>query len=418
MPNIDITSINYVLAGDKQRLVNIDVSTDVSASMVGAKSRRNMTFFTDECLDKDSTNPYNSHRFFKSPVLSSNDGEEIIYALFDVKDEAIKSSEMKERLDSDIILRDKFLNDIYAPRLEDDPIGFCQLGNGDFLGLTKWTTKTPFTKTTNLDNTRPDRLSGTSNSMSWVYKLENEDAPTYVYVPLSKLELKHKPDDPLSSYYPVSSYWQYIQSYGTMSAEALENLFMDNYNLSGISKNYIFEMPTNDQYNDHNNAILRSKIYVGKNAYDAEYSMNMPSQTELDNAREYIGIGNCAGIKTYKYYDETSYDGKIQDDGKTIKMDQTPNMIGEDGLEKHSYQNIEYHESSNRYVNNSYHPSNMYSIKIEGLKFPENKAQSEEVKNKEIQVKEEIANSIRAIAKHLQPAHTQLFKVFFDEDHA
>lgn len=438
MSHIEITDINYLIKGEIENLINLNIKTPNGEI-------KNKTFLTDTGNQDAETSLSASsftHRIIKTKTtnnsyISKVGPDDVIYALFDFKDVAAKSKVFKKNnITSDIkagngeIPDDAFI-DIYAPHLSSDPVEFC---NGIYLGsdgstdlvafgLSKLTTKSPLIKGTNLLDTRTDRINNVNNSLYWNYKVIESDNKTYLAVPLSNLEKHHFPDDPLSLYYPVSSYYDYIISYGNLSVEYLSNLFVPIDNLKDVERNYIYQLNLMDNrqiYNNHNTGNIMCDFVIGKNPYDAQYSMNMNSVDALSNARNYVGLGSVGGRVFFKYYDNINYSkNNLVIDNKNDLSTNTINKLNNISLIKNdisddvnnNYQKIEYLNSVSQFKSTSTHKSNLYSIKVRGL-FDNISPDSYVGENLE-KIKSDITRSIRKIAEDLSPAHTQLFDVIY-----
>lgn len=48
--------------------------------------------------------------------------------------------------------------------------------------------------------------------------------------------------------------------------------------------------------------------FTMKNMYNACYTMDMSSDSNINNCREYYGVGTIGGQPYFKYYDNVSYD--------------------------------------------------------------------------------------------------------------
>lgn len=429
MSHIKITDINYLIKGEIENLINLNIELPTGEKI------KNKTFLTDTGLEESSISSTSmTHRIIKTTnnnntYISKLGPNNIIYALFDFKDVAAKSKVFKKNnITSDIktgdgeIPDDAFI-DIYAPHLSSDPIDFC---NGIYVGsdgiadlisfgLSKSTTKSPLIKGTNLFDTYEDRINNKNNSLYWNYKVIESGNKTYLAVPLSNLEKQHYPDDPLSLYYPVSSYYDYMISYGNLSTEKLFDLFDPIYNLKDIERNYIYQLNLMDNRqicNNHNTGNIMCDFVIGKNPYNAQYSMNMDSIDALSNARQYIGLGSVGGKIFFKYNDNINY---VKDNTSTLPHSRLTNIE----FKKHenvnddtnNYQKIEYLNSVSQFKASSAHKTNLYSIKVKGL-FDNILPNSDIEKNLEI-IKSDITRSIRKIAENLSPAHTQLFDVIY-----
>lgn len=320
----NIDNINYVITGHDQKIINIDMVSVPSLNTVQPK-RYCKTFVTDEGKDIISsfTEEYNTHRL---KILSSDmktyrtfNTLSTIYSLFDVKDVAIKSSYFKPRRVTEEMLSSE--NDImYSSNLIDhfnshisaDPLEFCQLKYGAY-GLALEDRQFPALKKTNLIDTRYDRLVKGECYLDWFFKLSSDENSTFTYIPLSDLVLNHRPDDPLSTYINPDGYYFVAKSYGSLSNDILSLFFIERYDHKVVEANQIFNIHVDEGsgtkviFNDFNNGIIRGETFLGKNDFDAEFSMNMNNVEEIKHARNYIGLGNVGNKLFLKYYDEIDY---------------------------------------------------------------------------------------------------------------
>lgn len=437
----NIDSINFVITGKNQKLVNLSVSPKDDPT-----KSRSMTFVTDEGMDfiNGFEQPYNTHRLKildsdLSSIRNSNDAE-TIFSLFDIKDVLIKSTLKKvgnssvdqEKSRFKISDSEKFV-ERFGSHMDEDPIDFCQLGN-TAIGLGKESSKTPGLKKTNLIDTRYSRLVENNNLLEWHYKLEQDENSTYTYVPLSNLVLNHRPDDPVSSYSDPDGQYFVAKSCKALSSEAYAYFFGDEqqtdlainlesgtepilFDHKGLDLTQIYEIDVdsndakNTLYNDHNAGTIRGNTFLGKNDFDATYSMNQKSVENLDHTRNYIGIGNVGNRLFLKYYDETSYEGTKQEKQENGI---TPIVSNKVSPTTNSYQNVEVLDSAVSFASNhANHKSNLYSIIIRnsGISPEATPALAEKMDV----IKAQVSNVVRKITENLAPAHTQLFNVKFED---
>jgi len=162
MASIKVNHINYILPGDKQTIVNLDV--EYQNQFTNQTEKKTMSFVIDtesdvydintepfaevESKTRTSSDEVKEFRFNnRHSMLYGQDGKKEINdipnqqskradnlgrAIFDIKDVALKSAvasqiidpNQKEQADVD----DGFI-EIYSPHLRKDPLGFCQVKN-------------------------------------------------------------------------------------------------------------------------------------------------------------------------------------------------------------------------------------------------------------------------------------------------
>lgn len=174
-----------------------------------------------------------------------------------------------------------------------------------------------------------------------------------------------------------------------------------------IQYNMIYEINGNI-YNDYESGNIATNTFKGKNQFDSLYNMNHDNNNILSNARDYIGIDKCCNQVYLKYYDNVYYDNS-----QIIHESDNGNRFG------FKYQNIEIIKSINRFESFNGHKANLYSIAINTDIIEEIRHKNYGNKDLECLVKNitsEIKNCVRAIAETIQPAHTQLYKVYVNGD--
>lgn len=150
----------------------------------------------------------------------------------------------------------------------------------------------------------------------------------------------------------------------------------------GVEYSYIVDLPVgpkstlvSDKANYDDGVAYFSNLYIGKNAYNSQYSMQMSSTMKLENCRTYVGIGSCAGIPYLKYYDDASYEvlSSQLDDPKLsavklscLKTRKLNSVTGSpnDTITK-PFQKIEYLHPV-WYNEATKHKSNLFSVELSG----------------------------------------------------
>ena len=411
MAVFSIKSINYIIGGTTEKIINVDLVDENNHIIL------NKTFITDEDsgLNKNISAECNTHRLYQFPEEISG----VVYNdLFDFKDVAVKS--------------DYYNTDntaVFGPKLLKDPLGFAQGLNGNVYGATAFEEDSSIIAHTNLPDTRDNRLAGNTNSIIWHYKLSSSGDLTYTGPELTDLRYMHL--DYISGQVSTvavipSSPYQYIENNTDKYAAACEFL-KPYYNNPGLKRDYLYQIyvsnkkSNSDKWNEFNKGNIFGNVFVGKNFYDSKYStaMIMSDNGKAFPIREYVKIGEAGGWPFFIYYDNrdlssnstvisTDYlplSGGIRDGGNI-----TERMAG---TTKRKYQHVETVQSLNRFLNRGNHKSNLYSIR---LKLDLDNLLPNTPENKKLldTVKLDIRNSVRRITSNLEPAHTQLFKVYID----
>lgn len=443
-----VDKINYVLGGNEKDIVNLDLSRLSHDGAVVGKDE-NMSFFTDSCNHSNIDDPSRTHRIRKLGVNNQQDdllNGNLVNDLFDAKD-LLYGSNYYTEIDRTVpeegkhrIADSRKCIDIYSPSIDENFLGFVSNGPEDFVGMSFSTIKDVHLVHTSLREDRLHRLSNDSGKMIWNFKLSSDLVDTFSYCPLSDLRMNSFPTgeedyDPYDEKYAVSlsdGYYGWLLSYEELSAKRLSTLFINTFDMVNVERNYFLRgksfLDINDSsftYPDYNRGVVATDLFYGKNPFNAEYSMNMPLQTQLSSARKYIGIGRVGAKPFLKYYDETTYTMAPRKPGEdpyypksVIDANwemQTMEMVGEEPTDDRgqvmlSYQNIEIFDATNAGMNSAKHKSNLYSIKINNTNLDLNSVGNDRKLFDKIRT--DIQNTVRRIAERLQPAHTQLFKVY------
>ena len=344
-------------------------------------------------LDIESTDSFNAgcykHGF-------ENDDAVIIKPMYDIQDLALRSSVVKQSV-NDV----ESTVDVYAADLRDDDILFCQ--NESFAyGVVSKGTYTPYANSTNLKEQRK-KIAKKVSSYSYQYQYSTTGTNTFIYTPVA--ELSDSAGQPYSSY---QSFYE-NNSRSRLSATALSVIHEPKYNLSSIAYNYMLEVPVDmANYNNYDDGEIKADVFIGKNAFSSQYSMQMASRKKLDAARDYCGIGSCGGKVFLKYLDNVNWAGTdVQDDGEMKYFDMLSGVQPEFG----DYQKVEIIDSIDRFESNCKHKSNLFSISITDSSI--NSLPDPTVVG---QLKQDIKNNIRRLVDMLAPANTQLFDVYFNGD--
>src|SRR5574344_663837 len=155
MAVLKIKALNYISTGTTQKFINLDL-----------EDSRNMIYATDISKNQNVMDGYVDSN--KSSLKTSNNV--IIHDLYDIKDICIKSSIKKiKNFDEYSGSSDDYL-DIYAPVLEQNAIGFCQLNNYSYV-LTLNDNKSPEFKGTTLLSQRESSTAANIKNTDYSYQI-------------------------------------------------------------------------------------------------------------------------------------------------------------------------------------------------------------------------------------------------------
>ena len=423
-----IKSINYIVGGTTEKIINFDLFSDTDDAIILNKS-----FVTDEDSE-ENTNinaEKNTHRLFKKSIKTNENDDFLVFlstdfhALFDFKDIAVKSDFYKEDNTA-----------VFGPKLSSNPLGFVQGIKGDAYGATASEKESSIIAFTNLADTRNSRLNGNSTSITWYYKLKSPGSLAYTYRELRDMKYPKKVwtiSNTISTRMEdANSITEWLEkNYGELSGtDGITDLLEPKYDNTGLDRTYLYNIKVTNKksnslkWNEFNSGNIFGNVFSGKNFYDSKYSTDISTDSVDDGnwtIRKYVKIGETGGWPFLVYYDNKNLSlssaKETTEDGKTIRdgiIEQNPNG--------RPYQHVETINSLNRFMNRGNHKSNMYSIRLDlGLKnlvnFDELDEENQEKMNTLLDtVKLDIRNSIRRITTSLAPAHTQLFKVYIDKE--
>lgn len=326
-----------------------------------------------------------------------------ILPLNDVIDVVVKSADKKNKNDNIVQpISSKLKKDGSYSNNEDGgyhenyltfdnyPVQVCQFKN-DSIVLTNKTKNQPYY----LRNDLPQRLTDGNYDEIIHYMLKNEAIGTYLYTPCSKLGFE--------------SYDKYFRNnLSVISTEGLANFFSPYSELYNIDYNYIVKINQNDINTMYKEGDIHGEMFIGKNAYDPLYSMNLSSDNKINNCRIYCGIQNSSGTPLLKYYDSVNYTCDRISKGK-VQMTQE-NVLS---TEEYPYQKVEYFMTGS-FKSNSKHKSTLFSVQINnsGLKTTNN--DDKKLTEEKEKIRKSISNAVRELAESICPANTQLFKVEFN----
>ena len=100
-----------------------------------------------------------------------------------------------------------------------------------------------------------------------------------------------------------------------LGIDSLTSFFTPDYLIKGIGYNYIVDIEqnrdTNKQYDNptiYDNGDIYGSFMLGKNMYDALYSMDMQQENKILSCRTYAGVQSLGNNVVLKYYDDVGYE--------------------------------------------------------------------------------------------------------------
>lgn len=323
-------------------------------------------------------------------------------AIYDITDVALKSRNTSYNVNIPKFDARLSTEDIYLPNSPTMPLGFCQVETNSYL-LTDSTKDQPLYLRSSLNFSDESVYKNTTFQH---LKLNSDGVKTYIYTPLEVLS--------------ADSYAEYY------SEHSMSDFFLPKANLSGVNYNYIAAIPLDGNTSlttDYEMGNVYGYFYTTKNMYNSTYSMDMSSMMKLGNCRQYLQIEKCANVPYLKYYDNMDY---LRD--KPVDLELTSRTVTDvkyytKDRNKVPYQKIETF-CPITYNSQTLHKPTMFSVKLNSTGLDPANDQyakleaSEEVADEVIKIRnnirQDITNTIREIAKNVCPAHTQLFDVFFE----
>lgn len=467
MPKIKIENINYIVTGQKEKIINLDISSDSMGRV------NNVSFFTETdtvslpiypdrnmhigVVMENGISAINQNVDSHGFVFSDSNGK-IAYALFDAKDVAMRSKVAQRLEDKEIssYSGSDFTN-AYLPHLKKNPLGFAQLENFSY-GVTDRIVVAPVIKMTSLsekllaNNNISDDIIDQDKSYSakpvWNAYLNPYDRydskeydpgtlpnllPIYTYTPLANLSTVVR--EMLSNEYIDESYLssrtlEIVSSYNSFRNFITEDgkitsmisvLFKPVYNFQNIDHNYILEVPVDvHQVNDNNygNGTVYADMIMGKNVYNDIYDMDISSLGNFSRVREYTNINQTGGRLFTNYFDDVVATDNAMNNFNNTYKDQTQNIdLNESSHPDNNtrdYMKVECIDAINRFVALTNHKANLFSVKVYGL---DDVLSSNEIFLKDnsvaANIKTNIQNSIARIVTNFVPAHTQYFGTVF-----
>lgn len=324
-----------------------------------------------------------------------------IKAIYDMTDVALKSRNTSYNINIPKFDTRISTEDIYLPNTGSSPLGFCQVETNSYL-LTDKTTDEPIYLRSSLNFSDESVY---KNSSFQHMKLHADPNQTYLYAPLDLLS--------------ANSYAEYFEAHSPAA------FFIPKANLQNIDYNYIAAIPLDGQASlttDYEMGNMYGYFYTTKNMYNSTYSMEMSTMMKLGDCRKYVQISKCGNVPYLKYYDSVDY---LRDSDPPL--DPSPSATTDvsyytkDRL-KVPYQKVETF-SPITYNSQTKHKPTMFSVRLNdtGLdekydKYEYQRSSAEEAEKAiaiRKNIRQDITNTIREIAKNVCPAQTQLFDVFF-----
>ena len=472
MPTFNLDSINYVVTGERQQIVNVDYSygsetknvslfTDNEIGTYGKNLSANTTF--SYYRDGSNKNQY-GFVFLKDP-------NQVIRPLFDAKDIAFKSA-VAEQIQArnnfqTVSTKENYDIPMYFPHLRKNPLGFVQIQDYGY-GMSDKTVIGPVIKKTDLylnvitNAISSDAYYNSFGNPSWNFYLNPYDKydsnekdpadssdpnliPIYLYTPLAnlssivskvlsadyatQLDIPELSSDALyaiecETIAYTSSYYAFLTFFKNKDSDMLSNLFKPVYNCQNVKHNYIFEIPLRTPENIDNAysiACINADMIMAKNAYDDLYNVNTDSGKNFNRIRDYKTISTTGQKIFLTYFDDRQYQGtggalsstyEDYDAGFPQNVNESENEIAESEQQR-DYMKIECIDAINRFTSTTMHKANLYSTRVYGLNalLDDKKYDSDMTDTYRNNIKYDIKNSIKRIVKNFMPAHTQYFDV-------
>ena len=394
MAKLDIRGLNYMTCGTKQNSFNITYAyTDDNHIMTSKPKSLSVvhtnTFFGDVGTDESMSQRYATN---KSAFYDMNN-KIVIHNLYNLNKVKLQDSDYKYNSAKCV--------DMYVPYISDDFINCCQVKNYAY-ALSRELSTQPMTKTIYFDQT-PE--------CQYRYVLSSQDLHTYLYNALADLSTAEQ----------MSTYNMYISA--NVSAEPM----LSNYYLSSIfdikrvmntlDYNYFIEFPNSTVQNTYKNGEIKCNFALTKNPYDIDYNMNVESSFSVIGSRQYCGIDYCGGLLYLRFRDNVKYSvasTDISHEKDKFAADKIQlSMKKEQPKDSYTYQHIEVIKSFDQFDasdSSTGHKSTLFSVRLNDIGL--NKSTLDEtVKAK---LRQTITNNIQKMAEKICPAHTQLFKVYFE----
>ena len=279
---------------------------------------------------------------------------------------------------------------------EDNPISFCQFQN-DAFAISQPMTSQPYRMKSNLQ----DQVQSGQMNEAHQFQLVQDDIETVLY---------HDVD-----YYNTETYADYLrEERSNIEQQSILDMFTPARSIKGIDYNYIVQIEQNvnpniqfDNPTIYDNGDVFGFFTVGKNMYNALYSMEMSNSNEMQNCREYAGIQDMGDKLMLKYYDSCDYEIDDSSHARLLSTSSSSSNL-------YPYQKIETF-APNEFSYATMHKSNLFSIKISntGLDDESLRTCSDQQKHIAEMMKKSISNAMKQLANSIAPANTQLFATYF-----
>lgn len=288
---------------------------------------------------------------------------------------------------------------------EKNPIDFCQHMN-DAFAISQPMTKQPYRLQSNIYN----QVQSNAIEDAHEFQLVQDQIETALYKKPSKY---YKKDGNAAA-----SYADYIASIGGfLGIDELTNFFTPDYLIRGIGYNYIVDIEqnrdTNKQYDNptiYDNGDIYGSFMLGKNMYNALYSMSMKQENQIISCRTYVGVQSLGNNVALKYYDDTGYEFDPRNNHPFA------NMLSSSSAQTkiYPYQKIETYMPIQS-GHDTKHKSTLFSLKISntGLDDESIEAYDDSTKHLAENLKKDISNAMKHLADSIAPANTQLFATYF-----
>ena len=258
---------------------------------------------------------------------------------------------------------------------------FCQIGDQTYF-MSKSTNESP--KYLNLQEHESVK------SVNAPMQLCTEQLPTYVYQSLSAAR--------------VSSYVEYFAK-----GNQISDFYGNVTSLPNVEYSYIAKVPMSKIVKEHgktkyDNGNIYAGLFSTKSMYDALYSMQMSSESSLQNCRDYVEVKSCAGKPYLKYNDNVSYiDGqKTQSSLYSYPKIESLDAVATKSAKAHKsyFFSVNIKDAAMDYLHQT------ADDKIDASKKTYGKLK--------MQIRHDITEAVKQIVHNVCPVQTQLFEVQFN----
>ena len=416
-----IDSLNYASSGDRRGMVNIDYSLDVSSNfLLRTEDGSEVSGVSTEegngdlsaiqvqgrYIDAANVKETARNRSFvfdrdqrtlsgSLNVLVRDDQTQKnlrIAPLYDAKDLMYKSPIDKVNKENEVLPETDRKVDIYAPRQDEDPIGFCNFDDRTIL-ITSGGSSGPRYIDTSFRETRGGLL---GKSTSYTTKIAEKRRNEYSYpVPSSLLST-------------ATSYGEYLSSLSAETEEAylsgFYEIFRQDVSNLGVRCQNVLDVEQSVEPLDFRSGNAYATSNPVKAIYDGTYTTE-GGNFDLSSAREYVGIMESGGNVYLKFRDDVGYPtGVSPEEGDVETVNPEPS------IRKYSYQKIERYNPT-KVASTARHKSNLFSVRILNSGIGDGN-QDDGLSSLRL----DIENAVREIVRNISPVNTQLFKVYFEDN--